>query len=223
MAMTTASAQEWDWQVTPYLWGAGVDGDIAIGPVAQDVDIEFSDIVDVLAGAALFRVEGGNDENAFLADFVWLRLEPNEEIATVGGVAQAEFDSVILETSYLRKFDRIDLELGARYWDMELEIDPALLPEIVRDDSWTDAYIGFRLVRELSEKWSLQVRVNAGAGGSDSTLAAESHFGRKFDSGNQLVFGLKTIMIDYYESSVNGVPFNVDTMFLGGTIGYLFD
>jgi len=37
------------------------------------------------------------------------------------------------------------------------------------------------------------------------------------------VFGLKLLDIDYQKSSVNGVPFSLDTMFLGGTIGYMFD
>jgi hypothetical protein len=40
LAAAEGSAQEWNWQVTPYLWGAGIEGDIAIGPVARDVDIQ---------------------------------------------------------------------------------------------------------------------------------------------------------------------------------------
>ena len=220
-AMAQDSA--WDWQFTPYLWGAAIDGDVAIGPIGREVDVEFSEIVDVLAGAALFRVEGGNDDHGLITDFVWLRLEPEDEIATVGGVAAAEFDTVMADVGYVRKLDRIDLELGARYWDFELELDPALLPEIVRDDSWVDGYVGIRLVREIGSNWLWQTRLNVGAGGSDSTFGAETHFARRFDNDNALVIGFKALDVDYSNDSVGGTPFVIDTMFLGGTIGFMFD
>jgi hypothetical protein len=220
-AMAQDSA--WDWQFTPYLWGAAIDGDVAIGPIGREVDVEFSEIVDVLSGAALFRVEGGNDDHGFITDFVWLRLEPEDEIATVGGVAAAEFDTVMADVGYVRKLDRIDLELGARYWDFELELDPALLPEIVRDDNWVDGYVGIRLVREIGSNWLWQTRLNVGAGGSDSTFGAETHFALRFDNDNALVVGFKALDVDYSNDSVGGTPFVIDTMFLGGTIGFMFD
>jgi hypothetical protein len=215
--------EEWNWTLTPYLWGAAIDGDVAIGPIAREVDMDFSEIVDVLAGAALFRVEGGNDDHGLMADLVWMRLEPEDEIATLGGVTEAEFDSTILEIGYLRKLDRVDLELGVRYWDFELELDPALLAAVKRDDSWVDGYIGVRFIREIGTNWLWQTRLNLGAGGSDSAFGAELHFAREVGGDNKLVFGFKALGIDYEEESVGGTPFVIDTMFLGGTIGFMFD
>jgi hypothetical protein len=124
---------------------------------------------------------------------------------------------------YVRKLDRTGIEFGVRYWDMELEINPALIAGRKRDDSWTDAWIGIRIALPLGEKWTLGVRITAGAGGSDSTFGAGAQFGRELSSGNQFVVGAKMLAIDYFEESLNGVPFEVDTIFLGGTIGFLFD
>lgn len=218
-----AQDAEWDWRFTPYLWSAGIDGDVAIGAIGRDVDIEFSDLLDVLAGSALFRVEGGNEDHGLLADFIWMRLEPDDELATVGGVAAADFDSVILDVGYLRKLDRADLELGVRYWDFELELDPALLPEIVRGESWVDGYVGVRLIREVGSNWFWQTRLNAGAGGSDFTFSAETHFAKELSSGNRLVFGVKMLAIDYSDESSGVAPLSVDTTFFGGTIGFTFE
>ena len=61
-----------------------------------------------------------------------------------------------------------DVEIGVRYWDFELELDPALLPEIVRDDSWDDGYVGLRLLRDLGTDWLWQTRFNVGAGANSS-------------------------------------------------------
>jgi len=218
-----AQGSEWDWRFTPYLWGAAIEGDVAIGPIARDVDMEFHEIVDVLAGAALFRVEGGNDDHGLFADFVWLRLEPEDEIATIGGVTEAEFDTTILDLSYLRKLDGIDLELGVRYWDFELELDPALLAEIVRDDSWTDGYVGVRFLRAIGSDWVWQTRLNVGAGGSHSAFGAETHIARVFSSGNAFVVGFKALGIDYSNDNAGGTPLLLDTTFLGGTIGFMFN
>ena len=151
-----------------------------------------------------------------------LSLEPDDEIATVGGVAEAQFDSTIIELGYARKLDVVGIEFGLRYWDFELEIDPALAASITRDDSWTDAFVGLRTETDLGN-WVFESRFNVGAGGSDFTYGVQLDFGREFDNDNRLVLGLKLLDIDYEEESVGGIPFVIDTMFIGGTLGYRFD
>jgi hypothetical protein len=148
-----------------------------------------------------------------------MSLEPE----SAAGAAEAEVETVMLDAGYLRQFNAVDLELGLRYWDMEIAIDPAQLAEVVRDDSWLDAYVGIRLVREIGAAWAWQTRVNIGAGGSDSTYGIETHFARALAGGNQLVVGIKALDVDYRETSVNGLPFEFDAMFLGGTVGFMFD
>ena len=48
--------------------------------------------------------------------------------------------------------------------------------------------------------------------------------GCELEPGGQFVVGLKLLLdIDYDDTSASGRPFRLDTMFLGGTIGYRFD
>src|SRR5262245_57578380 len=79
---SSASAQEIDWRVTPYLWAAGIDGEIGLGNLRRDVDVDFSDLLDVLSGAALLHVEGESDGNIGFGDLVWMELTPHD-IATI--------------------------------------------------------------------------------------------------------------------------------------------
>jgi len=218
-----ASAQGLDWRVTPYLWGAGIGGDIALGPVGREVDVEFSDLVNVLSGAALMHVEAQSDEHVIFGDLVWLAVEPEEEIATIGGVAEAELDTTIIELGYARASDAFGLEVGLRYWDLDIEIDPALIDGIVRGDSWTDMFGGVRRTRELGSKWSLTTRANLGLGGSDLAIGFQMDFARELQRGNAFVAGFKLLDIDYEEASVRGIPFVLDTTFFGATVGFTFD
>jgi hypothetical protein len=222
-ASTSAVAQDWDWKVAPYLWGPSIDGDLAVGPLSLPVDAEFSDLLDVLSGAALVHVEASSEANGFFGDLVWMSLEPDDGIATIGGVAEAQIDATILEAGYVRKLSNIDLELGLRNWDLELEIDPALFAAVKRDDNWTDVFVGIRHERALGESWRMTTEGDIGAGGSDFTYGAQLVFARELRSGNSFVTGLKALGVDYLDESVNGAPFELDALFLGATIGYAFD
>jgi hypothetical protein len=218
-----ADAQEWDWSVTPYLWAAGIDGDAGLGSIQTDVSADFSDLVDVLAGAALVHVEAQRDDYGFFGDLVYLALESDPETASVGGRVEAEFDTTILELGYLRQTSRVGLELGIRYWDFELTLQPTTLPTAQGDSDWVDGFVGIRTSRELNDKWNFTTRANLGAGGTDFTYGVDVTFGREFGSGSQFVFGLKLLDIDYEDNTSNGTPIRLDTLFVGGTIGYMFD
>ena len=218
-----AAAQEWDWQIAPYLWSAGISGDSTLGPLTSDIDISFSDIVDVLEGAALLHVEGGTEKHGVFGDVAWLSLELDDEVTTAGAAAEVQFDTTILELRYELRLQEIGVEFGVRYWDFELEINPALVAAIERKQDWTDGFVGVRRTSPLGDNWSWTGRLNVGAGGSDFTYGLGVSFGRAFSSGNQFVVGIKALDIDYEEASVRGIPFRLDALFLGATIGYLFD
>lgn len=223
LGASSASAQGVDWRVTPYLWTAAIEGDIALGPVSRDVGVEFSELLDVLSGTALMHVEAQNDDHIAFGDLVWLQVEPEDEIATVGGVAEAELDTMIIELGYARDADALGFEVGLRYWDLDIEIDPALAAGIVRGDSWTDLFGGIRNTRDLGPSWTMTTRANIGAGGADLAIGLQIDFARELSGGNAIVAGLKVLDIDYEKSSVRGIPFVLDATFLGATIGFTFD
>jgi hypothetical protein len=223
LAASPAAAQSWDWRVTPYVWGSAIEGDIGIGPLGRDVDVSFSDLLNVLSGTLLLHVEAARDDHLLFGDLVWLAVEPEDEIATVGGVAEAELDSTIFEAGYARPSDAFGWEVGLRYWDMDVEIDPARAAALLRGDSWIDAFAGFRNTREIAADWTLTTRGNLGLGGSDSSLGFQMDFAKELERGNSFVAGFKLLTIDYEADNVRGVPVMLDTAFFGATVGFTFD
>jgi hypothetical protein len=218
-----AAAQDLDWRLTPYLWGTSIDGEIGLGNVRRDVDLEFSDILNVLSGAALMHVEAQAGDHIAFGDLAWFAVEPEEELATIGGVAEAELDATILELGYARAAERLGFEVGLRYWDIDAEIDPALAAGIRRGDSWVDAFGGIRSTRELGQAWDVTTRINLGAGGSDLNIGIQMDFARELEGGNAIVAGFRLIDLDYEEDNVRGVPLVVDLTFVGATFGFMFD
>jgi hypothetical protein len=222
LVLPAAAQEDWDWRVTPYVWAVGIDGDLALGPVARDVAVTFSDIVNALAGTALVHVEGQTGDHLWFGDLIWLAVEPEEEVATIGGVAEAELDSTIIELGYARATEGLGFEVGARYWDLDMEIDPALLRGVTAGDSWTDVFGGIRNTRDLGQNWQLTTRANVGAGGSDLTIGFQMDFARELERGNAIVAGLKLLDLDY-EQSVRGSPLVLDATFFGASVGFMFD
>jgi hypothetical protein len=49
-AQTTASSDSdaWQFEITPYILGAGLNGTVGIGGVTADVDVSFSDLLENL-------------------------------------------------------------------------------------------------------------------------------------------------------------------------------
>jgi len=220
---SSASAQGLDWRVTPYMWGTSIRGDVGLGPVRREVDHSFSDILNVLSGAMLMHVEAQSGDHIGFGDLAWFAVEPEDEIATVGGVAELELDATILELGYAQRIDASAFEVGLRYWDIGVEIDPALAAGVARGDNWVDLFGGFRHTSELSESWDLTTRANIGAGGSDLTIGVQLEFARTLRRGNAIVAGFRLVDIDYEQRNASGVPVAVDLMLAGATFGFKFD
>jgi hypothetical protein len=205
------------------MWGTSIAGDIGVGPVRRDVDVEFADILNVLSGALLMHVEAQKDDHIMFGDLAWFMVEPEEDIATIGGVAEAALDATIFEVGYARAADGLGYEAGLRYWDMDVEIDPALAAGIRRGDSWVDAFAGIRDVRQLRQRWDMTTRANLGAGGSDLSIGVEMNFARELAGGNAIVAGFRVLDLDYEKNNVRGAPVVTDLTFVGATFGFVFD
>ena len=148
--------------------------------------------------------------------------------STVGCQTAVDFDITLLEAGYLRKFPNsagyTGLELGARYWDFDLGLQPALAANIARSTDWIDGFVGFRSSKAMGQRWTRVLQGNIGAGGSDLTWVLQGTFSLEFRNGNSLAMGLKLLNLKYEDANVRGVNYQLDNLsFLGLTIGYEFD
>jgi hypothetical protein len=221
----SAVADDWQWKITPYLWAAGIDGATSIGPIGADVSIDFADIVDVLSGGALVRVEGQTDRHGVFGDLVYLSLSEKKARDTIGGTLGFKLDNLIVEGAYYYRWnEKYGLELGLRYWDFESTLKPTVLPKVTGSSDWTDGFVGLRIDSAINEKWSWLLRGNVGAGGADLAVGLQLDLRRRNANGNELTFGLRVLDVDYSDQGrrLLALPIDLNMSFAGLTVGYAF-
>ena len=222
-ASATASAQQYDWKLTPYLWAAAIDGSTSIGPLRGSVSMSFGEVLDILRGGGLVRIEAEGDRNGFYGDLVYLRLKEEDARDTIGGSLEVKLDSFIAEGAFFHKLnEQYALELGVRYWDFETTLRPALLPEASRSSDFVDGLIGFRSRFEVDENWDILFRANVGGGGSEFSAGLQLDFRRHYRNGNSLDIGFRALDIDYQNGS-GLTEVGLDLSLTGLSIGYTFD
>lgn len=171
---------DWSFQVTPYVWMAALEGDVAtISRLPTvDVDASFSDILDHADFTLMLLAELRYRRTGFLVDLAYLDLS-GEEDAPGPLFSEAELDTRTFFAT-LAPFYRaleaergvLDLFAGLRVWsvDTELDFEPGLLAGRSADDdeSWADPILGARGRVRLADSLFLSAGGDVGGFGAAS-------------------------------------------------------
>ncbi len=191
----SAAAEQagWEFEVTPYLLAAGLNGTAGARGIQADVDASFSDIWDNLdiGLMGLFTAEKGPWTFGF--DGIYFEVGdqasktatgPQGQVSVSGAVEVSSSITVLQPSLMYRILDdrtRVDLLGALRYTRLSLDLDvkiaatdPPLVPpgaglNFSGSDSWIDAVVGARVIHPISDRWSLLGYTDVGAGGSDLT------------------------------------------------------
>jgi hypothetical protein len=214
----TASAQEeWRFGIGTGFTSFSLDGDIGFGRVVADVDLDNSDVMDL--------VESGFGLGGYAAKGKWT-------IFWGAGTATLEDDDGGLEAEWDRM--QIDLIAGYRFyegernnlgvlfgirnidhdWEFEFRGSSASV-----DDSWTDAILGFTHSLPISERWSWNNRIDAGFGDSEGSFLISTSFNWQISDRWSLDFTARQHSIEFGEE---GDDYFYDVDEPGLRIGFLY-
>lgn len=166
-----ASAQEGAWrgQITPYVWGAGIGGDVTpfTGAPSFRVDRSLSDLLEDSDGAFFLSGYARRDRLVVMGDLS-LSSSSREGLIPPGLPATAKLRqrSATLLAGW-RAMDRPDMHLdllaGARFWRVEGSVEVAG-GAISRSgtESFTDPVLAARANFTLSPRWSAIFYADAG-------------------------------------------------------------
>jgi hypothetical protein len=188
-ASTAVEADDWTVRATLYLWGAGISGETAGG---ADVDMGFDQLIENLdfgfmgafearrqrwsVGADLLYLNVGVDDGSTvplrIATGDRVNLDVSAKAETKGWVVTPRAGYNVLDTDRVR----LDALLGARYLDLEVDLDlglqagrfstrPGIAASVV---SW-DAIAGAKGHVKLDDGWSLPYYADIGTGESELT------------------------------------------------------
>lgn len=218
-----ASAKDWTFEVAPYLWVAGVDGDISIKTREYNLSADFDDILDQtkFGGSLIFAANRGRWVN--FAQIDYLALENDDvQIRRFREEAKLENDSLLLTaaTGYrlpVGERHNVDVMIGLRYAGLDIEMKDRL----GSTSSNRDIYDGIVMLRpnfRLGDNWTLMPSFSVGTGDSDLTWEVFPEI--IYQPGNwKFRIGYRNLNYEHEEGS-DEIDFSMRGALLG--VGFVF-
>ena len=229
-------AQDWTFQVEPYMLASSIEGDTSIGRVSGvAVDVDFSDILEVLEIGLMGRFEAQHSSGwGVMLDYGFMDLKDDLSTAR-GGVVEAKLRQGVFEALVSRRREwgngHIDYLAGIRWWDNDIDvtIDPAILPgstTLSVEEDWVDLVVGARWTNSLNDRWTFNLRGDVGGFGvqADFTAGIAAGFHYQLTDGIDLDLQYRALWVDF-EDGTPGQPghFAYDTVTHGPIAGFVFN
>lgn len=212
-------ADEWTFSVAPYLWGAGLQGDVGVfGREPIDVDLSFGDIFKNLrfGGMAVFELSNGSV--GIFGDIIYVKTEADESITrTISGVPAtlaatvetSSFTGTVMGEyrAYATESASFDLMAGARIWNVDNDISVTLaaggapLAAFSGSDgaTWVDPMIGAKARFDIDPSWYVTAwgMVGGFGAGSEVTWDVMGGVGYRWNEWLATVGGYRALGVDY--------------------------
>ena len=199
----------WQFDFTPYLWGAGLNGTVQFGRLpAGGVEASFSDLASMLSFAAAGTFEVRRNRVGFLVDAFYVSLSTTQPTPdqTVYGDAEVDlseqlYTPLLTYRAYEGEHTTVDAVAGARYYriDSTLILSGGVAPgrQASGEVSWWDWVAGTRIIGHPSKNWSIMGSLDIAGAGSDFTWEALFGADYAFNKTVSLPFGYRYLSIDY--------------------------
>lgn len=198
-AARAENADDWQFEVTPYVFGAGLRGTTGVGPITADVDSSFGDILKHFDGGFMAAAEARKGPWILAFDGVYFRLKDQATRSWQGpagiGSATGDLEATVSQLVYqlavgYRVVDtstaKLDAIGAARYTRLDTDLNLVtttgpLLPGGTRSVSgsadWWDPVIGFRVIVPFAEHWSFMGYGDVGGFGVGSKITYQAIVG----------------------------------------------
>lgn len=241
-APVAAERPNWALQITPYMWAAGLDGDISPFRRAPTIGVEksFSDVLDDLNFGGFINVWGRYDRFVVSGDVMYVNTTDSEAFGPLpplplpippGAVVTGSVDTkqfmATLQGGY-RILDTPDFTFdalgGVRFWHISNDVTVSALGmsrSYGESFGWVDPLIGARAFLRLTEKLSLQAQADIGGfgAGSDLTWSALATVNFSLTDHLAVAAGYKVLDVDYrhdghvYDTRLSGPVLGVTYRF----------
>lgn len=222
-----ASAQDWNIQVTPYAWGAGVGGEVRPLPGGPSLEFEqgLSEVLEDLDAAFFLSGYARRGRLVFLGDLSSSASSRAGVVPGLGLPARGEVEqrSLTLAAGY-RAYGgpefTLDVLAGLRRWSIEAAATtpvPGLGAGV--DIDFTDPIVALRTNVPISERWSLIAYGDVGGFGvgSDRTGQIVATLNWQATPSLYLSAGYRHLFVDYDD----GGP-ALDVTFSGPLLGVTY-
>lgn len=215
----SAAADDWQFKLTPYLWFAGVKGDVSTipgSPVAP-IEVSASDALSDTQSSFMAIFEARKQQHGVLFDILYTDIESDTALVpdpinlTLTSTSRNKMFSAAYEYGlYNRAGTAIDVLAGLRYWEVDTLLEfggglGALAGKRVRHaESWTDPLVGIKGTTRLgdSDFYVAGWVATGGFGvGSDSFYDVSANIGYQWNKSIGTTLGYRLFDVDYEHDS----------------------
>ena len=149
-----ASAADWEFKLAPYLWFAGLEGDVATipGVPPAPIDVSPSDAIQDTEAALMLMFEARKGRHGLFVDFIYTDVRSKDEVFPNLGVSlRSVSKSTVLSGAYQYRLvqgegNNLDLLGGLRYWEVDsaLSFTGPLQVSGRNKEDWVDPFIGLK-------------------------------------------------------------------------------
>lgn len=229
-AASSAQAQEkfWEFNVAPYLWGAGIDTDVTVGNRSATVERDFGDVVDALdiGGGLMGGARFGRFVMVSQLDFLGLDSDNLDDAPARGRLESDIFMAMFaagVRLGDLNGRSHVDVLLGGRNLSMDNTLSLDGFGTTEHDKDFVDPIIMVRPSFRLSDRWRFNATLSYGEGGdSEKTYELQPHIEYRINDWIAARFGYRKLhyeidsdnQLNRFDGSFQGLILGV-----GGTFG----
>jgi len=222
LAAAASGADGWQFELTPYLWAAGIDGELTLRGQEVEVDASFSDIADTLdvGGSLLAEASNGRWVN-------WMQLDhlSTDTGDVVVGPVRADLESkttmMAVGTGWrLPGFgarSTVDVLVGVRHFSIDDTLDLRGGGHIDNHMDLYDAIVALRPRLPLSTHWTFSPTLSIGGGDSDLVWEMSPQFEYNYRDRYELRVGYRNLAYDVDQGGNK-----IDISFRGPVLGLGF-
>jgi hypothetical protein len=214
-AAPVLAEEDWSFRLSPYIWFAGLKGDVGTIPPlpSAPIDISASEALDDTEASLMIILGAKKGRHGFYTDLIYTDVQSKEELVPqpIGLDMKSTTKSTIFTLAYQYEVYNheqavVDLLAGARYWaiDSELKFGGGLGvlagKKISNDESWFDPALGIKGRAPLG---SSKFYVEGGAGlggfgvGSDLYYEISANVGYQWNKSIGTAIGYRMFDVDY--------------------------
>jgi hypothetical protein len=216
-------SDDWQFQLTPYLWALALDGNVTVKGVKTKPSVTFDEIFDHLDYGLMLEADARKGRIGVYANAIYADLSDTDDVA--GFRIQAEAQTVWAGAGLYYRLGPwaldpaaglagpkvvVDPYAGGRYTYLNTELKlQGGGPQVDADKSWVDPIVGVRTLWELTPKWNINLLGDIGgfgiSGASEFSWQAAGLVGYRFglfgdDNANVLV-GYRALYQDYKDGN----------------------
>lgn len=219
-----AQLSEWEHTMLFYLFEAGIDGQMQVGPnINQSFNQSFSDILENLDMGGMGSFRASKEPWAHTIDAIYSSSSADVALAS-GAKIKAEVDQLIASYDIGYQLSSyFEVLVGARFNSIDLELTEYGPTQTTAsgEKEWIDPYIGFHSVIPFNDTFTLALRGDVGGFDVGSKLAWQAivRLNWNFNETLYATFGYRILDTDYEDGSGNSL-FKYDVTMSGPGVGF---